>query len=43
VTSPDRDSKAFLADMDGSRWPVFEDESARQWIELGGRVLTYWI
>jgi hypothetical protein len=43
VTSPDRDFKAFLADMDSSRWPVFEDESARQWIELGGGVLTYWI
>jgi hypothetical protein len=43
MTTPDSDFKAFLADLEGSRWPVFEDEGARQWIELVGGVLTYWI
>jgi hypothetical protein len=37
------DFQGLLARLDGSRWPVFEDQGTRQWIELAGGVLTYWI
>jgi hypothetical protein len=39
----DPEFQAWLARLDGSKWHVFEDEDAKQWIELVGGVLTYWI
>jgi len=42
-SGPALEFKAWLARFNGSRWPVFEDEDARQWLELAEGVLTYWI